>query len=290
MGALWEQYMVQPLAQGLTLLAGLTGSYGWAIVLFTIIVKLVLLPLSIKQQQSMRRLQELQPQLQALQKKYAKDKEKLAQEQMRLYREARVNPAGGCLPLLVQMPILIGIWQAITYLQHHQGFNGGFLWLPSLALSEHAMWSQGVWPVLTALNILTQWVMQRMMTTPTQDPQQQMMQTIMQLMPIYIGWLAFSFPAALALYWLVSNIFGIVQQFIFTGWGTLFPSHVRLPRLLQGGYLFPPLQPAPSQDGQLESTGDVAPAGGAQPGGQAAGSAEHASPRRREQRRSGVRR
>jgi YidC/Oxa1 family membrane protein insertase len=290
LGALWEQYMVQPLAQGLTLLAGLTGSYGWAIVLFTIIVKLVLLPLSIKQQQSMRRLQELQPQLQALQKKYAKDKEKLAQEQMRLYREARVNPAGGCLPLLIQMPILIGIWQAITYLQNHQGFNGGFLWLPSLALSEHAMWSQGVWPILTVLNILTQWVMQRMMTTPTQDPQQQMMQTIMQLMPIYIGWLAFSFPAALALYWLVSNIFGIVQQFIFTGWGTLLPSYVRLPRLLQGGYLFPPLQPTPSQDGQLESAGGVAPAVGAPPGGQAAGPAVQASARRREQRRSGIRR
>jgi YidC/Oxa1 family membrane protein insertase len=290
LGALWEQYMVQPLAQGLTLLAGLTGSYGWAIVLFTIIVKLVLLPLSIKQQQSMRRLQELQPQLQALQKKYAKDKEKLAQEQMRLYREARVNPAGGCLPLLIQMPILLGIWQAITYLQHHDGFNAGFLWLPSLALSEHAMWSQGVWPVLTVLNILTQWVLQRMMTTPTQDPQQQMMQTVMQLMPIYIGWLAFSFPAALALYWLVSNIFGIVQQFIFTGWGTLLPAHVRLPRLLRGGYLFPPLQPAPSQDGTTESVAGVSPGGRQQPGGQAADTSEQAGVRRREQRRSGVRR
>ncbi|MCD6291103.1 MAG: YidC/Oxa1 family membrane protein insertase [Anaerolineae bacterium] len=121
---LWNTFVVEPLTQVLVLLHGITRSYGLAIILLTVSIKLITVPLTRKQLQATITMQELQFELQALQERYGKDKGKLAAEQMKLSREKGINPMLECLPMLIQMPIL----------------NEGFLWLPNLAEPQNARW------------------------------------------------------------------------------------------------------------------------------------------------------
>src|SRR5699024_9813531 len=117
----------------------ITQNYGLSILAFTVVVKVILLPLALKQTNSMNRMQEIQPKLKALQEKYKNDKEKLNQKMMELYKEHNYNPAGGCLPLLVQFPILIGLFRVLQDPQRYvfpegtyEGIVQNFLWLPNL--------------------------------------------------------------------------------------------------------------------------------------------------------------
>lgn len=233
LGQLWTSGVVQPLVNALvflhTLLVGmglgaipLLGDLSWGltIILFTVVIKFVTIPLTLQQIRSSKAMQELQPQLKELQKKYGKDRERLMQEQMRLYREHKINPAAGCLPLLIQMPVWFGLYQALFALASNVDaykFTGGFLWLQSLAHPE-------TFPqVLAVLTGVSQWVVQRMMTPRTSDPQQQTMNQMMQFMPIMFVFFAFSVPSGLVLYWVTSNLFSVVQQYFTMGWGSLFP-------------------------------------------------------------------
>lgn len=219
---LWNTAIVNPLTEGLRYLYFLFGSYGIAIIAFTIITRLVLLPLSLQQIRSSKAMQELQPKLQALQKKYAKDKEALSRETMKLYREHGVNPLSGCLPMLIQLPIWIGLYSALINLSQTPEFANPFLWIENLAKAPNmARPLDWILPILT---VVSQWVVQKMMTPPTQDPQQQAMSSMMMFMPIMFGFFAFQVPAGLVLYWVASNLFSIVQQYFTTGWGSLFPS------------------------------------------------------------------
>jgi len=138
---LWHKLVVYPLAKILIFLGdglaklGIPYSYGWAIILLTIIIKIVTIPLTRKQLQSTKATQELQPKLKALQEKYGKDRQKLSEEQMKLYKEAGVNPMGGCLPLLVQLPILWGLYQAlyvVAGLAAAKEETHPFFWIPDL--------------------------------------------------------------------------------------------------------------------------------------------------------------
>ncbi|MBI4320031.1 MAG: membrane protein insertase YidC [Chloroflexi bacterium] len=218
LGLVWNVGVVQPLADALIFLTNFFGSYGLAIIVFTVAVKIVLLPLTIKQLQSSKAMMAIQPQLQALQKKYGKDREKLMQEQMRIYKENKVNPAAGCLPLVVQMPIWFGLYQALIMLSGQEKFAAsGFLWLSSLAQPEGPPW------ILAIATGATQWVVSRMMTPRSTDPQQKMMNQMMQFMPIMMVIFAFSVPSGLVLYWVASNVFTFVQQYFATGWGSLLP-------------------------------------------------------------------
>ena len=130
--ALWDQFVVQGVF--VTALVALynqlaavgVASWGVAIIVFTVLVKSLTLPLTLKSMRSMKRMQTVQPQLQQLQKQYKNDKEKLMQEQMRLYKENRVNPMAGCLPMLVQLPIWIGLYQALFALSSNPDFAAGF--------------------------------------------------------------------------------------------------------------------------------------------------------------------
>lgn len=242
---MWDALVVTPLTQGLIYLndfiqgIGAPYSWGFAIILFTLIVKIVTLPLNLQQARSMKATQELQPRLQELQKKYAKDKEKLTQAQMELYREHGVNPLGGCLPMLIQFPILIGLYQALYKLTSTiEGQR--FLWIPNLAFPTREIGIKWVWPpapefigwaaaalylILPVLTVATQIVMQKMTTSPTasQDPQQAAMQQTMLIMPFMFGFITLQVPAGLTLYWVTSNIFSMVQQYFITGWGSLLP-------------------------------------------------------------------
>ena len=139
----WQQFVVFPLAKALIFLhdlivgLGIAGGWGWAIIVFTLIIKLVTLPLTVKQLQSTKATQALQPKLAELQQKFGKDRQKLADEQMKLYKEAGVNPAGGCLPLLIQLPILFGLYQSLYVLANPSVgklLGAGFLWIPDLSL------------------------------------------------------------------------------------------------------------------------------------------------------------
>jgi len=245
----WETF-VFALAQALGSLnqairgLGIPYSYGWAIIVFTIAIKLVTLPLTRKQLRSAKAMQELQPRLAELQQKYKGDPQKLAEEQMNLYRQAGMNPLGGFLPLLIQMPILFALYQSLNALASPSvGELAGqrFFWIPDLSFPAQ---STGMSWIGTAFNsqqfgmlaayvslpvimIITQIILQKMSTpAPTSgqakaDNQQRMMSQMMMFTPIMFGYITLGLPSGLALYWTVSNILGIIQQYFINGWGGL---------------------------------------------------------------------
>jgi len=224
LGALFNSVIVTPLTEILNALSGLAG-YGVAIILLTAIIRLITLPLTFQSLRSSKAMQELQPKLQELQKKHGKDREKMAQEQMKLYKEAGVNPLAGCLPMIIQMPVWIGLYQALRQMAIAGVLHEGFLWIPSLAEPNgwplpDPMWAYLVLPIFT---VITQFVVQRMMSTPSSDPQQSVMNQMMLMMPLMFGFFAIQVPSGLALYWVTSNLFQLVQQYFTTGWGNLLP-------------------------------------------------------------------
>jgi YidC/Oxa1 family membrane protein insertase len=213
---------------------GIPYSFGFAIIIFTLLIKLITAPLNAKQIKSSKSMQEVQPKLQELQKKYKDNKEELAKRQMELYKEAGVNPLGGCLPSLVQFPIWIGLYQALYRLAQSGKLAEGFLWIPSLAqptgsgwlLQNPASWDLayvGAYIILPILTVVTQLLLQRMMTPKNPDPQTSTMNQMMMLMPLMFGFFAIQVPSGLSLYWVTMNIFSGVQQYLMTGWGGLAP-------------------------------------------------------------------
>jgi YidC/Oxa1 family membrane protein insertase len=223
-----------------------------AIIVFTILIRLLTYPLTAQQQRSMKAQQELQPEIKKLQEKYKNDREKLNQETMRLYREKGINPLGGCLPLLIQLPILIGLYQAIihalaaTPLQLID-LSGRFL-LPGLdhLVPLNNMWlgmdltqAPGANPVYAyafpVIVLVTSWLQSKIMT-PTPPPSsngeedkpnqaQAMTQSMTTVMPLMFGFFSLSFSVGLSIYFIVSNIIGIVQYALQgkVDWRNLIP-------------------------------------------------------------------
>jgi len=241
LGQLWTTIILEPMINLLVLLYSLLfNNFALAIVGLTILIRLITYPLTRKQLQSMKTMQELSPKLQALQKKYEKNKEKLTEETMKLYREHGVNPAGGCLPMLIQMPVWIGLYQSIyqvlgetpeqlmnlsQYIYHSVPFlyeiarrtiplNNRFLWL-NLALPDP-------YYILPILVVATFWLQQKMSAVPSADPQQASMnQTMSIMMPLMFGFFTLQVSSGLAIYWVVSGVLGIIQQYFVTGWAGL---------------------------------------------------------------------
>jgi len=247
----WEAIFVFPIAKALVWLSaaiaglGLPHGLGWAIIIITLIIKVITIPLTLKQLQSTKAMQELQPKLKELQDKYGKDRQKLSEEQMKLYREAGINPLGGCLPLLIQLPILFALYQALYAVASTQLVPEAqriFLWIPDLfypTMTVGTSWisesfSAGNWGKLFAyaslpvLMLVTQLALQKMSQPAKaknggkgQDPQTQMMNQMMFFMPIMFGYITLGLPAGLTLYWTVSNILSMIQQYFVAGWGGL---------------------------------------------------------------------
>jgi YidC/Oxa1 family membrane protein insertase len=222
--------LLSTMEEGLRQLAIFTNSGGLAIILFTIILKLLLLPLSLMQTKSMKAMQAIQPELSQIRKKYPKDREKLAQEQMRLYKEHGVNPAAGCLPMLPMMIVLIGLYQALLQLsQTDAHFQDSWLWIGNLSHPDIPFHLPGDIPIpgiLPVVMLLTQFLYGKM--TPTtgggDDPQQQMMQRMtVYFMPIMLFFFSFNFPAGLVLYWVVSNVFEILRMGFTVSWDPIRP-------------------------------------------------------------------
>lgn len=200
-------------------------SFGFAIILFTVAVRALTFPLNLQQIKSSKAMQALQPEMKKLQEKYKDDREALAMKQMELYREHGVNPLGGCLPMLVQMPIWISLYWALRELAIEERLTDGFLWIPSLAgpVAYEQSGFDWLWTydwmtslsylVLPVLLVVSQVYMQQMLTPPTTDPQQAQMQQMMKFMPLMFGFFALSVPAGLTLYWFTSNALMLAQQY-----------------------------------------------------------------------------
>jgi YidC/Oxa1 family membrane protein insertase len=238
----WHLIIGNPILNVLIVLSHvLFGQFGLAIIALTIIVRLVSWPLTRRQLKSTKAMQDMQPKLQELQKKYGKNKQKLQQEMMKLYKEAGVNPLGCLWPMLIQFPIWIALYQAImsalaTTPEHllnlaHRLYSwemvsqsiplsSQFL---GLDLGQTALQAGGLGLLLAIIVGGTMWVQQKMTTAPSVDPRQgatQRMTTLM--MPLMFGFFTLMFPSGLALYWAVSNIIGIITQYFATGgWGYL---------------------------------------------------------------------
>lgn len=176
------------------------ANYGVAIILLTIVIKAILYPLTVKQVKSMKAMQDIQPKMKQLQEKYKGNPEKLNKELASLYKEAGVNPLAGCLPLIVQMPFLISIFFAIRD-YHYMQQPPSFLWMTDLAQPDPTY----ILPVLSAATTYYQ----QKQTTTEMTQQTKMM---MIFMPLFIGYISLSFPGGLVLYWVISNLFQIFQQ------------------------------------------------------------------------------
>jgi YidC/Oxa1 family membrane protein insertase len=218
----------------------LGGSFGLAIIVLTIIVRLITWPLNKRQLKSTKALQDMQPKIQELQKKYGKNQQKLQQEMMKLYKEAGVNPLGCLWPMLIQFPIWIALYQAImralattpeNLLDLAQRLYSWGVVNQAIPLSSQFLGldlgqtggSQGAGLFLAIIVGGTMWVQQKMTQAPSVDPRQASTSRMMLLMmPLLFGFLTLMFPSGLALYWAVSNIIGIITQYFFTGgWGYL---------------------------------------------------------------------
>ena len=176
-------------------------SYGYAIILLTIIVKFLLYPLTVKQVKSMKAMQEIAPKMKKIQEKYKDNPQVMQQKVAAMYQEAGVNPLAGCLPLLVQMPILMGMYYSLYNLEYPSADAAQFLWLPSLSEADP-------YYILPILNVLTTFYQTRQ-TSDMSNPQMKMM---MLIMPLFIGFISINFPSGLVLYWVVMNICQILQQ------------------------------------------------------------------------------
>lgn len=232
------------LLNGVLVSAGLDfpflSSWALTIILFTLIIKLVTLPLTFKQLHSAKATARLQPELKALQKQYGKDREGMARAQQDLYKANGVNPLSGCLPTVIQMPIWIGLYSALYVLVGPPSANGGelansrFFWINNLGWTElHNLttisgagiehiftWPPAI-PILALLTGVTGWVTQKMMTPPNADPSQAQMQSMMQFMPLMFVFFSLSVPAGLVLYWVANNVFTMLQYWGLQKWGGL---------------------------------------------------------------------
>jgi YidC/Oxa1 family membrane protein insertase len=184
----------------------LTGNWGWAIILTTVLLKILLYPLAAAQYRSMAKLRMVQPRMEALKQRYGDDKQKYNQAMMELYQKEKINPAGGCLPLIPQMFLFIALyWVLIESVEmRHAPFMG---WLTNLTAHDPYF-------VLPVLNALTMWITQRMTPPPAgMDPMQQ---KILQYMPLAFSVIMIFFPSGLVLYWTVNGALGVLQQWWIT--------------------------------------------------------------------------
>ncbi|MCD1261798.1 membrane protein insertase YidC [Paenibacillus athensensis] len=202
-GGFWGffvRYFVLPLSHTLDWFAShLWGQYGLSILVVTIIIRLIILPLTLKQYKSSKRMQELQPELKKIKDKYKDDPKKQQEETMKLFQSQGVNPMAGCFPILVQMPILIALYQSIlhnTNIQQHT-----FLWM--------SLGSKDPYFILPILAALTTFIQQRMMSSQMN----QQMKSLLFVFPVLIFVMSMNFAAALPLYWVYGNIFTIVQSY-----------------------------------------------------------------------------
>ena len=176
------------------------GNFGVSIIIVTILIKIALLPLTLKQDKSMKEMKKIQPELEKLKEKYANDKQMLNIKTMELYKEHKVNPLGGCLPLLIQLPILIALFGVLRNGIIPQ--DSSFLWLK--------LPDKDPYYILPILNGAVSFFQQKLMGSADSNPQ---MKNMMYIFPIMMIFISYRMPSGLQLYWLTSSILAVVQQY-----------------------------------------------------------------------------
>lgn len=234
---LWNEIILNPMENGLILIYAYLGrNFGITILIFTVLVRVITLPLTLKQTRSTLKMSQLQPRLQALQKRYTKDRTRLSQETMRLYKESGVNPIGCLGPMIIQFPVWIGLYISIIALLPTKPedlpklANHLYSWLPIahevVPLSSHFLWLDlalpDKTPVMPVLVGISMWLLQKMSTPAVADPKQASTnRMLLWMMPFMFAFFTISLPSGLPVYWLISNVIGIVIQGFVTGWGEL---------------------------------------------------------------------
>ena len=247
---MWDTIIIQPFVNVLLLINSLVHNFGVSIILFTILIRLLTHPLTVKQFKSTKALQELQedPRYKKMQEKYKNDKDKLAQEQMKLYQEKGINPMGSCLPTLIQLPLILGLYQSVTramaasplelfrleQIIYPKWFDAAsalplenqFLWMDLGQPERIQLFGLSI-PLLAVFVVITTFLQSRLLQPPSSgNDQAAMMTKSMNIyMPVLMGFMAYSLASGLAIYFLTSNIFGIVQYALLgrANWSNIFP-------------------------------------------------------------------
>jgi YidC/Oxa1 family membrane protein insertase len=251
----WDLFILNTMANTLLWIYSLLGNYGLAIIIFTILVRLLTHPLTAKQIKSSQQMQDLQKSKEWLdiQKKYKDDKQKQQAEQMKLMQEKKVSLGGSCLPMLIQLPLIFGLYQSITLAlaytplqmvnlsSHTYSFinvarllpiNSSFLWMDLSQPERLAIFGLQI-PVLAVLVVITTYLQGKMMAPPASpgDQSAQMSQAMNLYMPLFMGYLAWSFPSGLSLYFIVGNLFSVAQYAAMgkLNWRNLIPTNKKNP-------------------------------------------------------------
>ena len=236
---IWNIVFIRPMVNSLILLYILLGSsFGLSIISFTVFIRMIMFPLSIRQTKQMKAMSLIQPKIKAIQEKYKDDRQKISQETMNIYRQQGINPVGCLGPLVIQMPIFIGLYQSlyitlpsnpenltqlydsiygfIPLINQAIPIDGKFLWLNLETIVGSAdNYTKIFLPLLVGASTF---FMQKTTATPAMDDRQKSTNRMMLwFMPILLAWFTLSFPSGLALYWLISNVVGTLIQLIITG-------------------------------------------------------------------------
>ena len=205
----WMEFLARPLMWLLNYLKGLSGSYGIAIILLTVIVRVVFWPVTQRANNSMRKMQKIQPRLKELREKYKERPQEMNAKMMELYREEKVNPVGGCLPILLQLPVFFALYSVLDSAVELRHVS--FLWAADLTkpdlVGPPLLFGFGIHPLILIMTVLM--VIQQKMTPSAMDPMQQKM---MMAMPVIMLVMLYNLPSGLTLYWTVSQIFSILQM------------------------------------------------------------------------------
>ncbi|HET6435395.1 MAG TPA: membrane protein insertase YidC, partial [Xanthomonadaceae bacterium] len=201
----WLAWIAGLLFSVLAFLHGLFGNWGWAIIGLVVIVKALMFPLSAAQYKSAAKMRRFQPRIEQLKERYGDDKQKFQLALMELYKKEKINPVGGCLPVLVQMPVFLALyWVLLESVELRQAPWIG--WIQNLTAPDPYF-------ILPAINVAVTWATQKLTPMPGMDPTQR---KLMQFMPIAMGVMFAFFPAGLVLYWVTNGSLGLLQQWWMT--------------------------------------------------------------------------
>jgi YidC/Oxa1 family membrane protein insertase len=200
----WLTIIAKPLFTLMTWLHSILGNWGWTIVALTVLIKALFYPLAAASYRSMARMKQVAPRLQALKEKYGDDKQKLNAAMMEMYRTEKINPLGGCLPMVVQIPVFISLYWVLLASVEMRGAPW-ILWVHDLSIRDPYF-------ILPAIMMATMFLQIKLNPTPP-DPVQA---KVMMIMPLVFGGMMFFFPAGLVLYWCVNNTLSIAQQWSIT--------------------------------------------------------------------------
>ena len=206
------QALVDFVVHVLNAIYSVVGNYGIAIIIVTILMRIIVFPLTLKQEKSMKKMRELQPELEKIKEKYKDDPQEYQRKTAELYRESGVNPLGGCLPILIQMPIFVALYWAFS--GNAIPADAKFLWFTLKQPDRLFMMGKFAFNLLPVLNVGVTYIQQKIMTSATGGQENaQQMQTMMYMLPLMMLFIFYNMPSGVTLYYLVSGALSLVQQY-----------------------------------------------------------------------------